>query len=55
MTGTRHDGSGSAKSGTQTFAYDSLSRLTRGDSPATWDYAFDNYGNIRASPPTARR
>ena len=44
-----YDGSGSVKAtGTQTYVYDSLGRITQGNlSGSTQSYSYDNYGNLQ--------
>jgi len=45
-----YDGNGSLKAiGTQTFVYDSLSRVTQGSvGGSTQSYTYDNYGNVQS-------
>jgi RHS repeat-associated protein len=45
-----YDGAGSVKAtGTQTYVYDSLGRITQGNLPgSTQSYSYDNYGNLQS-------
>jgi RHS repeat-associated protein len=45
-----YDGTGNVKAtGTQTYVYDSLGRITQGNLPgSTQSYSYDNYGNLQS-------